>query len=66
MPNSNMAQNIKPSYVVSIISRFVSKPSKLYLAAAKHIFRYVQGTKNYLIIFEAKEDNKLQGFSYSD
>ena len=40
--------NTRPDilYIVSVVSRFMSDPSKLQYATAKRILRYFQGTKN--------------------
>ena len=60
--------NTRPDlvYAVSVVSRFMSEPSKLHFAAAKRILRYVQGTKSYGVVFQAEKDNKLVGYSDSD
>ncbi|XP_057535385.1 uncharacterized mitochondrial protein AtMg00810-like [Amaranthus tricolor] len=41
--------NTRPDifHTVSIISRFISEPSKAHLAAAKRILKYIKGTKSH-------------------
>ncbi|XP_020263406.1 uncharacterized protein LOC109839390 [Asparagus officinalis] len=60
--------NTKPDilYVVSIVSRFMSNPSKLHYGAAKQILRYLQGTKSMGIKYTTEEDNALSGYTDSD
>ncbi|XP_057249968.1 uncharacterized mitochondrial protein AtMg00810-like [Beta vulgaris subsp. vulgaris] len=53
-------------HAVSIVSRFMSEPSKAHLAAAKRILRYVKGTKSYGILYETEENHKLTGYTDSD
>ncbi|XP_051134900.1 secreted RxLR effector protein 161-like [Andrographis paniculata] len=54
------------SHVVSLISRFMSNPSKSHFAAAKRIIRYIQGTKHLGIKYSREENNELLGFRDSD
>ena len=51
----------KPDIVnaVSIVSRFMSEPSKNHLTTAKRILRYIKGTKSYVIMYETEKDFKL-------
>ena len=51
---------------VSIVSRFMSEPSKDHLTAAKRILRYIKGTKSYGIMYETEKDFKLTGYTDSD
>ena len=46
--------NTRPDiqFVVSYISQFVSKPTKVYFAAAKRVLRYLQGTIDYGIWYK--------------
>jgi len=53
-------------FSVSIISRFMENPSRLYFAASKRILRYRQGTKDHGILYKKQDDNKLIGYSDSD
>lgn len=53
-------------HAVSIVSRFMSEPSKAHLTAAKRILRYVKGTKSYGILYKTEDDYKLTGYTDSD
>ncbi|XP_051115818.1 uncharacterized mitochondrial protein AtMg00810-like [Andrographis paniculata] len=53
-------------HVVSLISRFMSNPSKSQFAAAKRILHYIQGTKHLGIKYSMDENNELLGFRDSD
>lgn len=57
------------NYGVGLISRFMSKPKKSHLLAAKRILRYLQGTSDYGVLFpfgREKSELELVGFSDSD
>ena len=51
---------------VSMISRFMSEPSKLHYAAVKRVLRYLQGTKAHGLLYEKQDNIKLAGFTDSD
>ncbi|KAK8934594.1 hypothetical protein KSP39_PZI014788 [Platanthera zijinensis] len=51
---------------VNILARFVSNPSSHHLAAARRILRYLQGTKEYGILYQKSPDFTLRGFTDSD
>ncbi|XP_019102905.2 secreted RxLR effector protein 161-like [Beta vulgaris subsp. vulgaris] len=51
---------------VSIMSMFMSEPSKAHLATGKRILRYVKGTKSYGILYETAENHKLTGYTDND
>ncbi|XP_057535503.1 secreted RxLR effector protein 161-like [Amaranthus tricolor] len=51
---------------VSIVSRFMSKPSKDHLIATKRILRYIKKTKSYGIMYETKKDFKLTEYTDND
>ena len=44
----------------------MSNPSKAHFAAAKRILRYVKGTKDFGILYEADRDFNLTGYTDSD
>jgi hypothetical protein len=57
------------SYAVGYVSRFMSKPLKCHLLAAKRILRYINGTIHYGVVFPYSKDNgklELSGFSDAD
>ncbi|GAU37412.1 hypothetical protein TSUD_361170 [Trifolium subterraneum] len=57
------------SYAVGYVSRFMSKPLKSHLFAAKRILRYINGTIHYGVLFPHSSDNsklELNGFSDAD
>ncbi|KAK8950986.1 hypothetical protein KSP39_PZI004235 [Platanthera zijinensis] len=51
---------------VNIAARFVSNPSKEHFDAAKRILRYLQGTKDFCILYKSHQSNILTGFTDSD
>ena len=53
-------------FSVSIISKFMENPSRFYFAATKKILRYLQGTKDYGILYKEQDDNKLIDYSDND
>lgn len=53
-------------FVVSMISRFMEKPHSEHWEAAKRILRYVKGTVDYGIFYEAGVPVSLTGFTDSD
>ncbi|KAK8916713.1 hypothetical protein KSP39_PZI022778 [Platanthera zijinensis] len=60
--------NTRPDveYAVSILSRFLSKPSAEHLTAAKRVLRYLKGTLHYGLLYEEEASTDLTGFSDSD
>ncbi|CAJ2634633.1 unnamed protein product [Trifolium pratense] len=57
------------SYAVGYVSRFMSKPLKPHLLAAKRILRYINGTIHYGVLFPYSKDSvklELNGFSDAD
>ena len=53
-------------YAVSLVLRFMAKPSKHHFRAAKRIMRYIARTTDYGIWYGATNELKLQGFANSD
>ncbi|KAK8947207.1 hypothetical protein KSP39_PZI006814 [Platanthera zijinensis] len=55
-------------HAVGMVSRFVSAPSSVHMKAVKRIFRYLQGTCNYGLMYtqSGNEEEVLIGFSDSD
>jgi len=53
-------------HAVSLISRFMEKPTELHLAAAKRIFRYLKGTVDFGVFYKKEAKPVLFGFTDSD
>ncbi|RVW50977.1 Retrovirus-related Pol polyprotein from transposon RE1 [Vitis vinifera] len=53
-------------HVVSVISIYMECPTKIHLLAAKRIFRYLQGTKEFGLFYKNGEKSDLFGFTDSD
>lgn len=53
-------------FVVSYISRFMSKPTEVHLAAAKRVLRYLQGTIDYGIWYKKGGKGRMEVFTDSD
>lgn len=52
-------------YSVSLVSRFMSKPTELHLQAAKRILRYLKGTVDFGIMYK-RESSDLIAYTDSD
>lgn len=53
-------------YSVSLISRFMAKPTELHLQAAKRILRYLKGTTSFGIMYKRGGSRKLIAYADSD
>ena len=55
-------------YVVSLVSRYMEKPTELHMQAIKRILRYIKGTTELGICYKkaGESDKKLVSFSDSD
>lgn len=53
-------------FIVSLISRFMSKPTELHLQPAKRALRYLKGTINFGILYKKGEAEDLLAFTDSD
>ncbi|KAL9348429.1 hypothetical protein Peur_059795 [Populus x canadensis] len=53
-------------YAVSLISRYMENPKEIHLLAAKRIFRYLQGTADFGLLYKKGEHSDLMGFTDSD
>ena len=53
-------------YPVSLISRYMSKPTELHFLAAKRVLRYLQGTPNFGLFYHKGGNKELMGFTDSD
>lgn len=54
------------SFSISVISRFMEKPTEKHLVAAKRVLRYVKGTLEFGIMYRRSQDVKLMVLSDSD
>lgn len=54
------------AYVVSLISRFMERPTNLHYQAVKRVFRYLKGTTELGIFYKRGGEEKLVGYSNSD
>jgi hypothetical protein len=53
-------------YVVSLISRFMERPTELHLNVAKRVLRYLKGTMNFGLFYRKGEKQELIGYTDSD
>ena len=55
------------AYAVNSLSQFNTKPTQMHWNAVKHIFKYLQGTKNIGIKYDMNEGNASLGIvAYTD
>ena len=54
------------AHAVSVVSRFMSKPSKEHWKAVQWILRYLRGTSKYGLMFDQRAVNPEQVVGYSD
>ncbi|XP_057432877.1 uncharacterized mitochondrial protein AtMg00810-like [Lotus japonicus] len=53
-------------YAVSLLSRYMSRPTEVHYSAAKRILRYLQGTTKFGILYKREGNLELIGFTDSD
>ncbi|KAJ4764255.1 polyprotein [Rhynchospora pubera] len=53
-------------YASGLLSRFMHQPSKMHYGVAKRVLRYIQGTKDYGLMFERNEREDIELFGYCD
>jgi hypothetical protein len=53
-------------YAASLLSRFMTGPTKIHMGAAKRVLRYVQGTLSYGIEYVRDQSTTLIGFCDAD
>ncbi|GAA0159622.1 transmembrane signal receptor [Lithospermum erythrorhizon] len=60
--------NTRPdmTFAVSILSRFMSKPTELHLQLAKRVLRYLKGTTDYGIYYQRDKNAGLLAYTDSD
>jgi transposase InsO family protein len=54
------------SYTVGVLARFNSNPGEEHNKALKHLFRYIQGTLDYCIIYSKKSPSLYKFIAYID
>ena len=54
------------SYVVGVVSRYMSNPKKPHLDAVRRILRYVKGTINFCILYKKTNDCQVMGYCDAD
>ena len=54
------------SYVVGVVSRYMSNPKKPHLDAVRRILRYVKGTINFGIQYKKTNDCQVMGYCDAD
>ena len=60
----NMKTNI--CFAVTTLSQFLTDPRHVHLIATKHILRYLKGTVDYGLKYEANQKINLEGYVDSD
>ena len=50
------------SYVVGVVSRYMSNPKKPHLDAVRRILRYVKGIINFGILYKKTNDWQVMGY----
>ena len=53
-------------YAISVASRYMDQPHKIHWTSTKRILNFVQGTRTHGILYKAKFDLDLIGFTDSD
>ena len=54
------------AYTVGLLSRFVSNPSELHMAAMKRTLRYLKGTQHYQLAYKGSKGDASKIHAYSD
>lgn len=54
------------AFVVSLISRFMEKPTELHQQAVKRVLRYIKGTADLGIFYKFSGEDKVMAYSDSD
>jgi hypothetical protein len=62
-----LAHSTRPdiTYAVGVLARYSSNPSPIHWKAVKHLFRYLQGTKDYQLVYKPSDCKELF-VTYSD
>ena len=54
------------SHTVGVVSIFMHNPGRSHWNVVKHVFRYLAGTKDHVILFELNKDSGVVGYTDSD
>ena len=54
------------AFIVEMLGRYLSNPRMDHWRAAKRIFRYLQRTKDYMLIYKRSDQIEIIGYSGSD
>ena len=54
------------AYIVGMLGRYLSKPGMDHWIAVKRVMRYLQRTKDYMLIYRKSEDTDAEIIGYSD
>ncbi|XP_074377073.1 secreted RxLR effector protein 161-like [Apium graveolens] len=54
------------TFIVGMLSRYLSKPRMDNWIAVKRVMRYLQGTKDYMLVYRRSENLEVIGYSDSD
>ena len=59
--------NTRPDicFAVNTLSQYLTDPRSVHLMATKHILRYLKGTVDYGLKYDANQKIKLEGYVYS-
>ena len=53
-------------FVVSLLSRYISRPTDMHLQVAKRVMRYIKGTAEFGIYYKKQDNEELVAFTDSD
>lgn len=54
------------SFAVAVLGRYQSNPGKEHWKLAKKVLRYLQGTKDYMLMYKKSNNLEVLGYSHSD
>ncbi|XP_062075278.1 secreted RxLR effector protein 161-like [Humulus lupulus] len=54
------------AFVVNVLGRYLSDPGRDHWVAAKKVLRYLQRTKNFMLVYKQVENLRAVGYSDSD
>lgn len=53
-------------YVISLVSRFMGRPSEQHMQVVKRVFRYIKGTVDFGVMYKRNGSGELEAYSDSD